>query len=267
MLISIDERDDFLAFEGGELFAEFLFVATVERGGARGEVGEGPPHEDRARPRPRSDGEARPFEHLAEVVGRRDAAEHAAARDVVARVAGAAQAADYAVGVEVDGHARDEQRAACPYIRFCEPVGVVALGRDVEYPAALHQGVERVERHPQHYDAQRHLRVTAHEQREDERALEIMGLEQQEQRQRSGFPRAVAQRPQHAHEDEHGRLHQHPPDFVGYRRSVSGIEKIAVAGLEEVERYEYSHGQQGHDEEEDVERLGHFMQSGLLTTA
>ena len=32
MLISIDERDDFLAFEGGELFAEFLFVARLDAG-------------------------------------------------------------------------------------------------------------------------------------------------------------------------------------------------------------------------------------------
>ena len=178
--MSVDEGDDAFAPEACELLAELLRIAAAQRRGARRKVGKGPPGEDRSGPRPRRDGEAHPFEQLAEVVGRGDVAEHAAARDVVARVARLAQVADDVVRVEVDGHAGKEQRASYIDIGLCKPAVVVVRGGDVEDPAALHQGVERVEEHAHEDDAERHLRVAAHEQRKDERALEVVRLEQQQ---------------------------------------------------------------------------------------
>ena len=162
------------------------------------------------------------------------------------------------VGMEVYGHPRQEQGSPNVNVGLCEPVGVIAFGRDVEDPPALHQGVERVEAHAHHDDAERHFRRAAHEQRKDERPLQVVGLKEREERQRPGFPRSFGEQPQHAHRHEYGRLHQHPADLVGHGRPVFGVEEIAVSGFEKMQGSEDHQGQQRHDDQEYIECLGHI---------
>lgn len=176
---SVDEGDDAFAAERGEFRAEFALVAAVERCRAGRQVGERPPGENGSGPRPGGDGEADPLGQLAEVVGRADIAEHAAARDVVARVAGLAQAADDRVGVDIDNHARKEEQTADPDVGLCEPVVVIVRGRDEEDPSALHQRIERIERHAHRHDAGGHCGAAPDEQREDEGPLQVVALEQE----------------------------------------------------------------------------------------
>ena len=215
----------FFSFQRREFLPELLGVTLVERCRTGREVGERPPGEYRPGPRPRSYGEARPFEQFAEIVGRRDVSEHPPAGNVVARVARLAQVADDMVGMEVYGHPRHEQGSPDVNVGLCEPVGVIAFGRDVEDPPALHQRVEGVERHAHHDDPQRHLRLSAQQQREDEGALQVVRLEQHEERQRPGLPCPPGHEPEHAHCDEHGRLHHDPAHLVGYRGPYFGLNR------------------------------------------
>ena len=175
----------------------------------------------------------------------------------MARVARAAEVADDVVRMEVYGHSGHEQRPADIDIGLCEPSGVVVSGRDVENPASLHQGVERVEDHAHQDDAEGHAALAADQQREDEGPLEVVGLEQAEQRQRPGLPHPFGRGPQHAHEDENRRFHHHPAHAVGHGRSVAAVEEIAVTRLEEVQRGVDHGGQKGHDDQENVEILFH----------
>ena len=173
------------------------------------------------------------------------------------RVAGAAEAADDAVRMDVHGHPGEEQRAAGVDEGLREPPGVVVRRGDVEDPAALHQGVERVEDHTHEDDAERHFRLPADEQREDEGPLEVVRLEEGEQRERSGLPHAVGAGPEHAHEDEYRGFHHHPSDAVRDGWSVAAVEQVAVAGFEEVQRHEHPERRDGHDDKENVETLFH----------
>ena len=183
----------------------------------------------------------------------------------MARVSGLAQVADDPVRVEVDGHAGNEECAADVDPGLREPVVVVAVGGYPEDPAALHQGVERVEYHAHEDDAEGHLRVAADEQREDERALEVVGLEEEEEREGAGLSHAVGRGPQHAHEDEDRGLHEDPSDFVGDRGAVPPVEEVAVPGLEEVKGDEDREGQEGHDGQKDVECMFHRRVSDCKT--
>ena len=49
------------------------------------------------------------------------------------------------VGVEVDDHACDEECGSDVKIGFGKPAVVIVGRGDIEDPAALHQGVERIE--------------------------------------------------------------------------------------------------------------------------
>ena len=90
-----------------------------------------------------------------------------------------------------------------------------------------------------------------------------MALEEDEKCQRSRFECTVGAEPQDAHGDEDGRLHEHPSDLVRNGRPVAGVEQIAVPRLEEVQGDEDNQGQEGHDEQEDVEGCGH-AQKGIF---
>ena len=142
----------------------------------------------------------------------------------MARVAGFPQVADDVVGMEVYGHAGDEQRSADVDVGLRKPSGVIIRRRDVENPSALHQGVEGVERHAHQYDAEGHFALAADQQREDEGPLEVVGLKEQEQRQRPGLPHPLGRDPQHAHQHEDRGLHQHPSDPVRHGRPVAAVE-------------------------------------------
>ena len=175
----------------------------------------------------------------------------------MARIARPAQVADDAVGAEIDDHAGDEQRTADPDVGTCEPTVVVAGGGDVEDPAALHQGVERIEYHPHQNDSQRHLRPPADQQREDEGPLQVMALEEDEKCQRSRFECTVGAEPQDAHGDEDGRLHRHPSDTVGNARPEFSVEEVAVSRFDEMECDEHRECEYGHRPEEKRECFVH----------
>lgn len=174
----------------------------------------------------------------------------------MARVAGLAQAADDRVGVNIDSHARKEEQTADPDVGLCEPVVVIVRGRDEEDPSALHQRIERIERHAHRHDAGGHCGAAPYEQREDEGPLQIMALEQEKQHERPGLKGALGEKPQHRHQDENGRLHHHPAHAVGDGEAVTPVEQVAVSGFKEVEDREDRAAQHRHADQEEVEEVG-----------
>lgn len=175
----------------------------------------------------------------------------------MACIARLAQMADDVVGMEVDDHACDEKRGSDVKIGFGEPAFVIVGRRDVEDPAALHQGVERIEEHAHSHDTGRHFRIAPDQQRKDERPLQVVSLEQDQQGQRRRFPRAVGEEPENGHGDEYRTLHQHPADPVRDREAVFTVEEIAVSGLEIMECDVNRQGQQGHDDQKNVKICCH----------
>ena len=178
----INVRKNLVPFQRRELLAEELGVAFVDGLGARDDVGHAPEEEHRAGHRPGEQGEAGPFQNLAEVVGGADFMEHPAVGDIVVVVGDiAAKIADHAVGVQVHDHPEQEQRSAEDELRRPEPGNRVVVGRrEEEEPAALHDGVERVEQRPRDDDGNRHLALPLHQQRKDERSLEVVELKEDE---------------------------------------------------------------------------------------
>ncbi len=150
------------------------------------------------------------------------------------------------IRLPVDEHAREEEQRADIEERLAEPAVVIVGGGDIEYPSALHEGVEGIEHHAHDDDSQRHLRLPAHEQREYERTLEIVQLEHRRQNERRSIPLPRRACPQHAHHDEDGRFHQHPPRFVRNGRAVTPVEEITVTRFEELQGDEHARSRQGH---------------------
>ena len=230
--------------------------------GAGHEVGGCPPDEDPGGGRGGEDGEACPFDQFAEVVGRGDVAVEAAGGQVVACVAGAAEVADDVVGVQVDAHAGEEEQQSADGAGF-EQVAPACVGRYGGVPeeaAGLHHAVEQVEHDAHQQDGDGHAATAFQQQGEDERALQVVELEQQEEQVGGHGESHAAAGPEDEHRDEHGGFHQHPAQAVVDRRAPLGGAEDAVAGADEVEGDEDGERHGGHRPEEDVEI---FLAHGL----
>ena len=162
-----------IAFQFGELLAKELGIALVNSFGTGHDVSEAPDDEHQSGHRPAEDGEAYPFHEFAEIVGRTHLLEGPAVGDIVVVVVFIySQGADDAVGRQVDGHPQEEEDGADDELRRPEPAdGIVVGGREVEQPAALHQGVAGVEEHTHYDDGDGHLAGTLHQRGEDDGAL------------------------------------------------------------------------------------------------
>ena len=139
--------------------------------------------------------------------------------------------------------------------RLCKPVVVITFGCEVEYPATLHAGIQRVEQHTHQDNAQRHLRLASHQQWEDKRTLEVVQLENGKQHQRYRIPLSVGECPQHTHCNEHGRLHQNPSHFIGNGRPIATVKEVAVTGLKELQCKEYEHRHDSHRDKKCIVEL------------
>ncbi len=181
------------------------------------------------------------------------------------RIAGLTQVADDAVGLDVDIHPDGEHRRAGNERQADKPVLRIIVGeRNEEDPAALHQRVERVEQRTHQHDGPRHPAMPAQLPREDEGAVEIMQLEQQQEHQPDEVAAPVRQQPERQHHDEHRHLHQEPAPMVVERRPPVGLVELAVTRVDKIQRHENHHGHQGHDDEENIECVSGYHQTCLL---
>ena len=252
--------DSFPSSDG--LGAELFHVLAVYGVGAGHEVGGCPPDEDPGGGRGGEDGEACPFDQFAEVVGRGDVAVEAAGGQVVARVAGAAEVADDVVGVQVDAHAGEEEQQSADGAGF-EQVAPACVGRYGGVPeeaAGLHHAVEQVEHDAHQQDGDGHAATAFQQQGEDEGALQVVELEQQEEQVGGHGEPGAAAGPEDEHQDENGGFHQQPAQAVGHGGTPLRGAEDAVAGADEVEGDEDGEGRGRHGPEEDVEV---FLAHGL----
>ena len=98
------------------------------------------------------------------------------------RISGLAQVADDGVGLDVHEHAGEEQYRSSQEGQAGEPVsGIIADRGDVEDPPSLHDGVEGIEQRAHAHYGPGHTAVPAQLPGEDERAVEIVNLEKQQE--------------------------------------------------------------------------------------
>ena len=164
---------------------------------------------------------------------------------------------DHIIGVHIDDESCDEDHRTDDEPRVSYPrLAIRAVHRcDVEQPVALYVAVDQVPRHRQTHDHNRHLTVAAHEHREDERALEVVHLKQQEEQQVRDLTAYRRYAPQVNHRDEHRHFHQKPADLVVDGRPPLLGTHLAVTGIHKVQRHEDHKSHQRHHEQEIVEEF------------
>ena len=163
------------------------------------------------------------------------------------------------VGVYVDDHAGDENGRPDDELRGFEPSRrIEPLRSEVEYPAALHDGVHHVEEDSHGDNRQRHPAPPLQQKGKDEGPLEIVELEQEEKTERRRLKTPVRHQPQHGHQQEDGRLHHEPAHFVGYCLAPLPVQQHAVPSIHEEKRDENHYGQHSHDDKQDIECLLHI---------
>ena len=177
------------------------------------------------------------------------------------RVARLAKIADNAVGLDVDVHSGRKERRAGNERNAGQPVRrIIVGGRDEEDPAALHQRVERIEERAHQHDGPRHPVVPAQLPREDERTVEIVQFEQQQERQTDDVGPAVGQQPERQHRNEDRYFHQEPAQVVVERRPPIRFIELPVTRVDEIERNENHDGHDGHNDQKNVECVGGYHQ-------
>ena len=110
------------------------------------------------------------------------------------------QVANDMVRMDIDVHPRDENHETRNELGCRQPIGaIIVIRRNVEYPPALHQGIQHVECHAHDNDGKRHQALAAHQEREHERTLEVMQLKQEQEGQPHQVHASFGESPQQQH--------------------------------------------------------------------
>ena len=176
-------------------------------------------------------------------------------RNIVLLVARLAQVANDVVRMEVGDETKQPYANTDVDIRLAEPICVVVreIGRhDKEQPTALHQSVEGVECHSHQHNRYGHLRVATQQQWEDERALEVVDLDNREEYQWYQLGGHSAQVPKYPHRHKYGCLHQYPRHFVWHGEAEFRVVEVAVTSLYKVQSDEYDQCRSRHHSQENV---------------
>ena len=219
------------------LGTEFFHIPIVYGIGAWHQVGGGPPHKDPRGGGGGQQGKACPFHQFAEVIGRGDIFVESACRQVMAGVAGLAQVADDVVGMQVDAHSHEEEQEADEGVRL-EQVIQARSGLHAGEPedaSRLHHPVEHIEHDAHCHDAERHPAFSFHQEGEDEGTLQVVQLEEQEEKVLRHRESRATLCPKDEHHDEYRGLHQHPAELVVDAGSPLGGAEDAIARADEIE--------------------------------
>ncbi len=134
---------------------------------------------------------------------------------------------------------------------------IEAVRSEVEDPSSLHAGVQHVEYGTHRDDPQRHRALSLDEKRVDERAVQVMELEQGQKDETRDVGAPFGTEPQHGHGHEHGRLHQHPSFPVVDLRAPFSVPEHAVSRPDEVKGDEHDGGGGQHDAQKQIEFFVH----------
>ena len=160
---------------------------------------------------------------------------------------------DNGVGLDVDEHSGEEDNGAGDELRGLQPLQrIVFRLRYIEYPPALHSGIEEIEGHSHQNDGEGHFAIAPDQCREDEGPLEIMQFEKQEECQTGNVAPPSGKPPEGQHCEENRGLHKNPAEPVVHSRSPFLRIELAIARIDEEEDYEHRHGSYRHCQQKNI---------------
>ena len=163
--------------------------------------------------------------------------------------------------MQVHDHPEEEERGAEDKLRRPEPGNGIGVGRREEKePTTLHDGIEGVEQRTGDDDGDRHLALSLHQQREDERSLEIVELEKGEHHAGHHIERfhvgTQRDKVEYQHREENRALHDEPAYVAANRHAPAVVERHAVGRGHKLQHDEHHNAQNGHHREQNVVKLG-----------
>ena len=98
-----------------------------------------------------------------------------------------------------------------------------------------------------------HPALSTYLKRKDERTVEIVQFEQQQEYKPHRIGPAVGEPPKEQHGDENRRFHQHPAEAVADGRPPFGLIELPVSGVDEEKTDEHDYGNHCHYDQEYLE--------------